>query len=820
MLPIRGSLVRLTTHCSFVSTSKPPPFAALAPDGSRIVVHPHASTDSVEELARALDLPASSAVAIDGRAVQRHERLTDVGLRVGSSITVSPDPQPDQMPDQMSEREPGDEREFADGIEVAIGTGPACAPWTRLATGRHTVGRAISADVCIDDADVELHHGVLDVGADGSLRFTQLTGRVPATVDGEVCTGTRLVRPGGVIRLGASELLFRSAQHPSPDRTSPAGRLSSAGSVVASDRDPWRRVVHRAPSVAASRPVAPIEVPEPPAAHRAPPLTSLVGASVGVAGAGLLAAVLGQAMFALFAAIGAVASFATWAVGAIIARRDRRRAEATHRAAMEAFADGLRRGRRAADEHHRLVHPSVVDALAVALGDGGNLWSRRAGPSDPLRATVGRGTCRWHPSIDDGRRRMLDPDMLATLSSVERLSDVSVPVALAPRSVLAVHGPVSSAVALCRSIVVQLAVHYGPADWQVMVVSNRPEQWSWVGWLPHATGAAASVVDARDTDVLTAALERSAPSGAHAGPTSECSASDGGDLGQGGDADGRPLLVVLDVPELLTTRTGPLRRRFDHGDVSCVVVVPSEVSVPAMATQVFDVGTTARGRWADTVERSTWDAGTSDICVAGISLRTAEAAALRLAPLMDPEQHDASGGVPTAVSLSDLEPIDSGTSTVIARRWMRGGRDPRPLARLGMSADGVVDIDLVRDGPHGLIAGTTGAGKSELLRTLVVSLAAHVSPDHLTMVLVDFKGGSTFDACARLPHTVGVVTDLDDGLAERVLVSLDAEVRRRERLLRAAAVDDLTSYRRSSQPALSRLVVVIDEFASLGSATG
>ena len=83
------------------------------------------------------------------------------------------------------------------------------------------------------------------------------------------------------------------------------------------------------------------------------------------------------------------------------------------------------------------------------------------------------------------------------------------------------------------------------------------------------------------------------------------------------------------------------------------------------------------------------------------------------------------------------------------------------------------------------------------------------------MILVDYKGGSTFDACARLPHTVGVVTDLDDGLAQRVLVSLDAEVRRRERLLRTAGADDLTAYRRAVTEPLPRLVVVIDEFASL-----
>ena len=74
-------------------------------------------------------------------------------------------------------------------------------------------------------------------------------------------------------------------------------------------------------------------------------------------------------------------------------------------------------------------------------------------------------------------------------------------------------------------------------------------------------------------------------------------------------------------------------------------------------------------------------------------------------------------------------------------------------------------IDLVADGPHALIAGTTGAGKSELLRTLVASLAAGSPPDLLSFVLIDFKGGSAFDRCADLPHTVGLVTDLDEHLA-------------------------------------------------------
>ena len=105
-------------------------------------------------------------------------------------------------------------------------------------------------------------------------------------------------------------------------------------------------------------------------------------------------------------------------------------------------------------------------------------------------------------------------------------------------------------------------------------------------------------------------------------------------------------------------------------------------------------------------------------------------------------------------------------------------------------------IDFVADGPHGLVGGTTGSGKSELLRSMVAGLAASVDPDHLTFVLIDFKGGSAFDECARLPHTVGMVTDLDEHLAERALRCLEAELKHRERALRDAGAVDLPDYLR------------------------
>jgi S-DNA-T family DNA segregation ATPase FtsK/SpoIIIE len=780
--------------------STPPPCEASGPDGSRLVIRPAAATDSVADLARALDLPASTILAIDGRPVASYERLLAAGLQVGSAITVS---EPPLLRQPLPVCEPARATcATSVGVEVAVAVGPACERWATLPPGRHSVGRATSAAIRVDDPAVELHHGVLDVNADGSATFTQLTGAFPVTIDGVPCAPCHPIGTGEMLAMGTSRLLVRAVGRTAAHSMAHSSAHSTGqGSIVPADRDPWRRVVRRGPVAPSGAPTDAFVVPGLPAAHRAPPLTSLVGAAVAAAGAGVLAAVLGQLLFAVFAAVGAVVSIATWAVGALVARRDRRRDDTTHRAELADFDEALRRAHAAAERDHRLRHRSVVDALDVVHGDGSNIWSRRVQPAGALWSTIGRGTCRWTPPIDADARVRLDAELLVTLGQCERLVDVAVPLALEVSSVVAIHGPTDIGAALCRSVIVQFAATYGPADWELQVVTSSPDRWGWVSWLPQ-TGHRPAVIAASDTAALADAMQ-----------TSDATSNAASNAGHR-----RRTVIVLDVAELLSARTGPIRRRLGRGDVACLVLVAPEVSVPAVVDRILELGDTGTARWIDT-DGSIWPTADHDIVVAGVSTCTAEAAARRLAPLIDPEDHDGSGGMPTGVSLAELEPLADDAATVIARRWMNAGRDPAPVARLGMSADGVVDIDLARDGPHALVAGTTGSGKSELLRTLVASLAAQSGPDHVTMILVDYKGGSTFDACARLPHTVGVVTDLDDGLAERVLVSLDAEVRRRERLLRAVGVDDLTGYRRvvdhHDHGPLPRLVVVIDEFASL-----
>lgn len=132
-------------------------------------------------------------------------------------------------------------------------------------------------------------------------------------------------------------------------------------------------------------------------------------------------------------------------------------------------------------------------------------------------------------------------------------------------------------------------------------------------------------------------------------------------------------------------------------------------------------------------------------------------------------------------------------------------------AVVGVSAGEPVCLDLVADGPHAVVIGVTGSGKSELLTTWIVGLCRGRSPQEVALLLVDFKGGRTFDAVAGWPHVTGVLTDLDDRAAVRAVESLRAEVRHRERTLAELGARDVAE----AAGALGRLVIVVDEYAAL-----
>ena len=171
-------------------------------------------------------------------------------------------------------------------------------------------------------------------------------------------------------------------------------------------------------------------------------------------------------------------------------------------------------------------------------------------------------------------------------------------------------------------------------------------------------------------------------------------------------------------------------------------------------------------------------------------------------------------GLPEARSLGELLPLSAAD---IATRWAVSASTPGLRVPIGVAISGIVRLDLLADGPHFLVAGTTGSGKSEFLRTLAAALAAAHPPHRVNLLFIDFKGGSGLRPLAGLAHCVGLLTDLDDNEVARTLVSLAAEVRRREELLATYDAADLTAYEilAPAGPPLPHLVLIIDEFRML-----
>lgn len=636
----------------------------------------------------------------------------------------------------------------------------------RIGPGRHLIGRAHTAAVRCDDPSLQPHHALLEVAGDGSLTVTQLTGRAPLVlrVDhdaaGEPAAAAHDVPSGSRIEVGGT-VLGLSRQ---PRISSPAQLHGTA--VVRSPRavPTWQATERRAPT-------------RPTTDHGS--TGGLLPALLGLVGAGAVALIMRQPMFLLFGALGGLVAVGSWAAQKVAGRRRRRQEDAEYAALLQAHGQHVLRDRCAFRAAHLASVPTVATAQHAVTDRTTALWSRRALHPDAFLASVGCGDLPLPGEF--GIAGGLGDDVMEP--------DLPVAADLGPGCRLAVRGAAAAHVA--RSLVLQLVASCGPADLRVVVVSDRPGDWACLRGLPHLTrpdGAVAVVAEHELPNVLA-------------------------DLG-----DHRcHLLLITDQPTLLATRTGPLRRALaDPEAAALLVLLPDGGGVPHLCTSVLTLSHGPLARWVPDTRVTLLP---TVVRVAGVSERAMFACSRALLGLIDPEDPlSVASGVPREMSLVGLLDREGRalSPTAIAAEWAAAGADPAPRTLIGIAADGAVDIDLVRDGPHGLIAGTTGSGKSELLRSLVAGMAATTSPRHLTFVLVDYKGGATFDACAALPHVVGVITDLDDHLADRALRSLHAELRRREGVLREHGAADLADLRAAApHVTLPRLVVVIDEFAAL-----
>jgi S-DNA-T family DNA segregation ATPase FtsK/SpoIIIE len=487
-------------------------------------------------------------------------------------------------------------------------------------------------------------------------------------------------------------------------------------------------------------------------------------------------------------------------------------------------------------------NPSPSRLLPLVVGRR-RTWERRPGDPDFLRVRVGAGRGPLGGGIDlAGRVDPLaenDRDLMAEAESVveahRTVGEQTAWMDLAGSGVISLIGAPAETRALARAMLCQVASLHAPEDLLIAVVAgNAAAEWGWATWLPH-TFEPGAVSEAGVTSLVAADFER-LENFLERERDRARDESRNRRAGYGAAPVLRRLLVVVDgyrpdaswarspVLEALWAEAGPdlgitlvtlsERRAVEPSRVDVRASVEADGSLE-LSGNVDRFGTVENAR-ADLVEPT-----------------LAEAIARRLTPLRLTVDRE-----PVLSRITTL-PEMLGVPDVGKLNPLQGRYEPydESMLRVPLGVDGdgePVLLDLKESaqhgmGPHGLVVGATGSGKSELLRTLVAGLAAKHSPDLLSLVLIDFKGGATFAGVTELPHVSGLITNLADDLAmvDRVRAALEGEQQRRQQMLRDAGnIDSVREYQirqaaggtdaagRPLEP-LPYLLIIVDEFGEL-----
>lgn len=483
----------------------------------------------------------------------------------------------------------------------------------------------------------------------------------------------------------------------------------------------------------------------------------------------------------------------------------------------------------------RHPEPAALSSLARTS----RLWERRPGHDDfgEARLAVGgqRLGLRLAPMstkpVED-----LEPLSAHALRSFIRayatVPDQPIALSLRAWSRVLFRGDENRIRGAVRALVAQLAVFHSPDDlWLAFCVSeDRRADWDWVKWLPHAlhteeqdgAGPVRLVVSTMTglEDLLGAEFQERPPFDPEAVPGREepftVIVVDQGSVPSGHRFDGAGFrnAVVLDLSGELTWRPGRSTLRLEFSE--------------------DEGGAGRRNRTTGTVSLVRTDRNRQEQhTLLGrpdrLGPAMARAVAMRLSPYRMAFGSDAAEPMSADIELTSLLGLTDLHRFDPRELWARRGGADRLRVPIGISAEGSpVELDIKEAaqggmGPHGMLIGATGSGKSETLRTLVLALALTHSSDTLNFVLVDFKGGATFLGLDELPHTSAVITNLADevALVSRMQDALHGELIRRQELLRAAGnYTSALEYERARaagtplQP-LPSLFVIVDEFSEL-----
>lgn len=594
-------------------------------------------------------------------------------------------------------------------------------------------------------------------------------------------------------------------------------------------RAPVPRFFNRMPRIQEPLPQDKIRILAPPSIM-APPRFSSFQLLLPLAGIFVMVGVYGGVRGDWTMAIPMVAMAGLSVVGSIVGTLMQRRSyERAVEAIETSYAIALNQVRAELEslrlEQQRIrteTDPDLKGLLDRAQNHDPRLWERRPEDADFLSVRLGIGDLPSTVAVSAPHPDIPDPRLGEAHAMESEYGLVSqVPITASLRiGPLGIAGTLSDRTDMARALVCNLAVHHSPGDVHLLAIFSpgRTAEWEWLKWLPHTyalSDEASHRYLANDSlsaeDVLKALLEE-----LHRRQNQLYAVQ------HDGRTPAWPWLVLV-VENYELVRNDPaihllLSPEGRQLNVTAIFVVDLAHHVPMGCSAIIEKQSNGQLRYA----------------IAGVTGETlscwpeyadetmSKQLALSLAPVKTYSLRSGRA-MPSHVRLLDMMGVKDIDTYDVAAHWQNRSPDQYlkvPIGERRGNRPLVLDLNHTGHGPHGLVAGTTGSGKSELVQTLVVALALTHHPHDVGFVLVDFKGGGTFSDLVRLPHTLGMVTDLSGNLTARALVALEAEMDRRKRLFNDAGVNDIGPYQQlywqgMVKDPLPRLMVIIDEFAEL-----
>ena len=681
--------------------------------------------------------------------------------------------------------------------ELIVVGGPAEKRRFPLTTGTVRVGRSPDADISIgDDPTVSWLHAVVTVNESG-VAIEDLGSMNGTWIDGCEVTATAEVAFGQVVEIGDTLLVVQMANGREP------GALTWRSGSLAFNRPP--RVSKPFAPASFKAPVPPVRPPR----QRIPLAASLVPLLLG----GVMALVLGNYTYLLFCLIGPLMAISNVFSNRRSGRTAFRSEEAQFESAVSRLAIDVAAAHSAEVAARRDSAPSPTDLLDRADVRSADLWERRIQDADFVNLRVGVADRPTKLTIELPTTG--DDDFLERVHALadDYSVDASVPVTVDLRAyaVAGVVGSADSANALLRWLVLQAAVLCSPAELAIVafVPEDEMAQWAWLSWLPHTStlanelGEIAVAGDAGRTVATGVAASRLFDR--IEAYVASRRANAGGATGE--RSSPHVLVLAPETPPTIAPRWHALLQTAPAVAMSVACGAQTREDLPGACSVI--VNTNSDGT---TVTFAESGEVVDSIIVDAASTKECARAALALAPLRDAGAPGRGAGVPARVLLNELPSMERIDTFAITERW-QAPTDGKLSAPIGMCVSGPTSISLRDDGPHMLVAGTSGSGKSEFLQTFVLALAACHPPNRLALMLFDFKGEAAFGPLEELPHVLDVLSDLSPALTSRALTSLRAEAARRESLFGELRVKDLESLE-ELHPELAppAMVIVFDEF--------